>query len=331
MDYAALPAEQRGPLTALFYVLTRMSREAVFLFFVLSGFLVGGPLIDRVCSNSFKAADYWLDRATRILIPLVPALGFTAVTAMFTNQPAGAGLFFANLFSLQGVLAGQYGGNFPLWTLSLEVWIYILAGSLASIIAGRRWSPALVVLLLSASAVLSHLPVTYLFCWLIGASAWRSRRLKSSQPALLLGAVLVVAGIAGVQLQRETQIESVTMFRSWCPDPQMMFLVLSVGFALLLQQFVLKTPRHAVLVRVEGQGGVLAASSYTLYLTHYPLLMLLVKLGWPRAEKIDVTSIASFTGVVLVCFAVTWLSYFCFESRTSVVRHWLRSRLGQKA
>jgi len=74
VEYSALPGPQKNIIVASLFAFTRLGREAVLLFFVLSGFLVGGRLIDRVVRDDFRVVDYALDRLTRILLPLVPAL-----------------------------------------------------------------------------------------------------------------------------------------------------------------------------------------------------------------------------------------------------------------
>jgi peptidoglycan/LPS O-acetylase OafA/YrhL len=57
----------------IFFAATRLGGEAVLLFFVLSGFLVGGRIIRRAKSRTFSLKDYSVDRCSRILLPLIPA------------------------------------------------------------------------------------------------------------------------------------------------------------------------------------------------------------------------------------------------------------------
>ena len=42
LPYGELPTDDKGIFTAIFYALGRLGHEAVIVFFVLSGFLVGG-------------------------------------------------------------------------------------------------------------------------------------------------------------------------------------------------------------------------------------------------------------------------------------------------
>lgn len=78
-EYSDIPIEQRNTFTFLFYTLTHFPAEAVLLFFVLSGFLVGGKVIERCNGRNFDTASYAIDRFVRIMLPLVSALLLSAV------------------------------------------------------------------------------------------------------------------------------------------------------------------------------------------------------------------------------------------------------------
>ena len=89
VEFSALPTEQQTLLSSAFFVVARLGHEAVMIFFVLSGFLVGGKIIERVKAGSFYLADYALDRSTRILLPLIPAciLTFSINAFVFQQSP----------------------------------------------------------------------------------------------------------------------------------------------------------------------------------------------------------------------------------------------------
>lgn len=327
VEYGALPEEQRNLTVAVFFLLTRLRREAVLLFFVLSGFLVGGRLFDRVVSGDFDWKDYALDRLTRIYIPLLPALALSGVVAWFTQAPAGPAILLGNVLGLQQVLATAYGGNDPLWTLAYEIWFYALGGALACLVHMRRLTVLAGLVLLTSLAVFSVLGSSFLFCWLVGAVAWRTRPEHGSVTLGVLGLLMILAGSFGTQINIESDaIQSAAAgLRAWVPDQALVRLVMAGGFALLVQQLVTMQP-GVWRTTLDQWGTRLAACSYTLYLTHYPVLALLHHFGWPRAARLDAAAFASLLTLLALSCLVAWALWFCFESRTTAVRRWLRLR-----
>ena len=51
LPFGSLPVEQRSLPVAALYLLTRIGNEAVVVFFVLSGFLVGGKAFERMADR----------------------------------------------------------------------------------------------------------------------------------------------------------------------------------------------------------------------------------------------------------------------------------------
>ncbi len=330
VEYGALPAGQHHPLVAVAFACTRIGGEAVLLFFVLSGFLVGGRLFDRVVAGEFRTLDYALDRVTRIFIPLLPALGLTFGVSYLLDAPINYFSFAANTIGLQEVVAPTLNLNDPLWSLSFEIWFYVLGGSLAWLVQKEKMAVVPALFFLASLAVFSKLGGSYLFCWVLGAVAWRIRPRRPSLALFGCGLVLIAVGAVMAQLNLNTVSIGLKNVHHWLPGVPMVRLVLATGYGLVLQFLVACPPSSGLLQGFERMGSKLAASSYTLYLTHYPVLALLSYLGWKRAARVDLHSSALFVGAVLVCCCVTWGLYFAFESRTSSVRRWTRSRLARQ-
>jgi peptidoglycan/LPS O-acetylase OafA/YrhL len=75
-DYAVVPhsvAVQVG------YAGTLFGHSAVMVFFVLSGFWVGGAVLAKTRDGRFRASRYGSDRLVRLWLVLLPALAVTAV------------------------------------------------------------------------------------------------------------------------------------------------------------------------------------------------------------------------------------------------------------
>lgn len=69
LPWGELPSEQHNPISFIFYFLGRLGHEAVIVFFVLSGFLVGGRGFERIQKGDFRIANYLIDRFSRIYPP----------------------------------------------------------------------------------------------------------------------------------------------------------------------------------------------------------------------------------------------------------------------
>lgn len=86
LRYYELPLDQQGPLMMLFYTLGRLGNEAVFTFFILSGFLVGGRGLERIMNGTFRMRDYAIDRLVRIMLPLLASIAFYVSIAPLVGQ-----------------------------------------------------------------------------------------------------------------------------------------------------------------------------------------------------------------------------------------------------
>jgi peptidoglycan/LPS O-acetylase OafA/YrhL len=130
-----------GPGVYAWWFSAAFFHQAVLVFFVISGFLVGGPLLrDRARQAPFLQ-KYLIDRFSRIYIVMVPALVWTFLidwigrklfpaTGLY-DAPFFAGVFdlknyFWTLLQQQHLWASQAGTNGPLWSLACEMWYYII-------------------------------------------------------------------------------------------------------------------------------------------------------------------------------------------------------------
>lgn len=81
LEWGRLAEASQTKLVAVFFALTRAGTESVLVFFVLSGFLVGGKMIERLIDGTFDLRTYLIDRVSRIYTPLAPALCWSALVA----------------------------------------------------------------------------------------------------------------------------------------------------------------------------------------------------------------------------------------------------------
>jgi peptidoglycan/LPS O-acetylase OafA/YrhL len=322
-----------GVITKVFYFLTGLGHQSVMVFFALSGFLVGGTALSAMLSRKFSWPNYLTRRLTRLWIVIIPAL---ALTLLFDNigmkfsdgydgryydiyssgphSPEGVShsisTLVGNVLFMQTIEVPTFGSNGPLWSLANEFWYYLVFPILAWLIfsaASQRSKIGGLIILIILVSLLPRWLLEGGAIWVAGAlAAWISRRaallplltaIESRMAALaLLFAALAISELPGFRLGD-------------------LGLGLSVAFTLPVMAH-LPSPNGAL--RRVARG--LSEMSYTLYLTHFPFLTLIVMVGfapmkWPPG--------ASAAGVymALLFAAVAWAGviWWCFERHTDRV------------
>lgn len=130
-----------GPLVYAWWFVTAFgfAHAGLVMFFVFSGALVGGALIERMKEPKPFFRKYLIDRTVRIYIVLVPVLflgagldifgrhifaGHAVYDPLFSDK-FQLHLLLATLASLQGIWFSAFGTNDPLWSLAMEYWYYV--------------------------------------------------------------------------------------------------------------------------------------------------------------------------------------------------------------
>jgi peptidoglycan/LPS O-acetylase OafA/YrhL len=311
---------------AIFFALTRAGTEWVLVFFVLSGFLVGGKVIERLGAGTFDLSSYVIDRVTRIWTPLIPALVWSAVVAFWVGKPVSWIGFGGNLLGLQVSLFRCFAENIPLWSLAYEIWFYLLAACVAAcILGGTRSRIGASFGLAVAFAVFTKLGVVFLFAWLLGAATyWLCNRPRLPLLAAV-GVAFMAAGYIFSQLTSATVSVDTSAWARYTPSGDVATLILSMGMALLLPCLAQLKPNSRLGKSFNALGGKLAAFSYTLYLTHYPALYVWEHYLPERHGVIDMVSVGLYLARVASCIAFAWLCYLPFEKQTGRLRKLLSS------
>ena len=354
--YGLLAPEQRPLWVQGWYFVTGYFVEAVLVFFVLSGFLVGGMVCARLKRGSFDAGGYAVDRFSRLYTAFLPALLLTVVltavgqhwfnatglydatnptftekgTAINFVANTGIGNFLGNLSMLQFYFVAPYGSNPPLWTLSSEFWFYAVFGlaAAATLRSGAaRWLMGGAALVFAL--VLGPMFWLYLGMWLTGVAAavLRPPRWPLALPALaLLGGLLLLRRYADAALA-PTELLRVAIQYGIC-----------LAMGLLLLGWRRRPPRWAV--PLARTNRFLADFSYSLYLTHFPVMILLVAAlgtltGNPGYASgfapTDSVALATYGGEVLLAFAFAWVFAQATERQTGKVRRPLKRMLSRSA
>jgi peptidoglycan/LPS O-acetylase OafA/YrhL len=354
VGWESLPAQAKTMPVRAFYALTSLSHEAVIVFFVLSGFLVGGSNFDRALRGKFDLRSYSVDRFTRIYVTLVPALMLTVAldwigmswlgwTGFYDGthplvgarfHPAfeakqGVAVFVGNLFMLQPVYVPVLGSNIPLWSLSYEVWFYVWFAAVAAAVSGFRGARIAVPLLtLILGYLFQWLALYYLVIWCLGIVAfrWPTRATGVGLPILALGVSL---GLAAVKAG-DVLIGGLTVSLSDFP--------VGVSFAWLLVR--IKNRRVRWLEASLRPNLAASDFSYSLYVTHFPLVLLLSTgiasaLGlWRELQSGLVPNnwrdLVVYVGTAAgACFAAFIFSLL-FERRTAAARRGLKRLIASR-
>lgn len=324
VDWGRLAIESKTVFVAIFFAISRAGAESVLVFFVLSGFLVGGKVIERLANNTFDIRVYVIDRFTRIWIPLIPALIFSAVVAYQVGKPVSWLDFFGNLAGLQGTLVKSFAENHPLWSLSYEIWFYFLAASLSIWLISNEKIRILAGFALAVGlTIFTKLVIVFLFAWVLGASTYWLVKKKKNNKLALIGLSLIIIGYVTTQLRSATVSVDKSIWLQYIPSAEVGTLAFSFGIALVIPFLTKLAPESGIGKRLNAMGGQLAAFSYTLYLIHYPILYLWEYFMPGRHSVVGLETIAWYALRVISCMAVSWLFYLPFEKQTTRARNWL--------
>ncbi|HXP80424.1 MAG TPA: acyltransferase [Verrucomicrobiae bacterium] len=318
------------------YAVTGYGHQAVMVFFVLSGYFIGTSVMESVSEARWSWRTYLVSRLTRLQLVLFPALVLGALwdrigmripqaaplyfDALYKfNVPSVAlrstvPVFFGNLFFLQSIVSPVFGSNGPLWSLSYEFWYYIIFPAL--ILATAAWVGTRIRILYAGVALLllwftGPQISLYFLIWLAGALVGRlqpAMRFKSLSPAVPWSAGLIFVGAL-----------------AWCRTHRLSSDLLTdyavaFCFALWLYTLLLGS-REDASPAYRNVAKKLAGFSYTLYLTHFPALLLLRGLLDPQGNwQPDPRHLLYALGIGLLILAYAYGVAECTEARTATVR-----------
>lgn len=345
VDYPFLA--RKSLLSIVLYAVTGYGHQAVMVFFVLSGYFIGTSVMESVSNLQWSWRTYLVNRITRLQLVLFPALVLGAIwdrIGMRIRQAAPLyydalhkfyvpsvvlrstiPVFFGNFFYLQSVVSPVFGSNGPLWSLSYEFWYYIVFPAL--ILATATWVGTRFRFLYAGLALFLlwfiSLQISFYFLiWLAGAlvgRVQRTTRFKSPFPALPLSAGLIFVGALAWSRTPRLSSDLLTDY------------IVAFCFALWLYTLLLGSREDASPAYVYV-AKKLSGFSYTLYLTHFPALLLLRGLLNPQGNwQPDPRHLMYGLGIALLMLTYAFGVAEFTEARTaSVRRRLLRLRVSPK-
>ena len=345
-NYGDLDPAYHSLVTQAFYFATALGHQAVLAFFALSGYLVGGRVLCDLCAGGFDWTSYLSRRLIRLWIVIIPALLLTwaldVTGAMLTGgigydgrfsslynsgPPAHGGIahdiatFVGNVAFLQTIEVSYFGSNSPLWSLANELWYYVVFPLAAwLVLAAAPWQARL-----AGAAILMSL-IYFLpsrlwiggAVWLAGAAAawstmqpghasfWSSAATRAFALCALLSAVVLSKVPALV------------------PGDVAFGLIVAAALPVLA---LLPSPGGIYRRTARGASEI----SYSLYLTHFPLLTLLVFWSFGGTRFMPGVE-GALVYLALLAVAIIWaaLVWWCFERNTHKVHSWLRAAFASR-
>jgi peptidoglycan/LPS O-acetylase OafA/YrhL len=313
-------------------ILTELSHESVVIFFVLSGLVIASS------SRGATPGAYFAARAARVYSVAVPALACCYVAALVAayasgTAPAvgGPGLLSSALF-LDGVWTNynEVPFNGPYWSLCYEVWYYALWAALLFIrrpVGRLIAAAALLAVMGPAMAALAGV-------WLIGALAARPVSLRASattRPGRIviavvcaLGSAIAIVWLASSGIEDRVRLSLIERVPAWWRMRGAEYLFTDYAIATLVAVHLIAA--RVVLRRAFDRADLFvcravryaAGFTFTLYLFHYPLLLL--------ARAMEASGIRLSGPLVLaVVFCGCWLIGFVTDAQLPRWRRAIRA------
>jgi peptidoglycan/LPS O-acetylase OafA/YrhL len=334
-----------------FYGLTSLGRQAVYVFFALSGFWVGGWVLRRVQAQAFSWREHLVRRLSRLWTVLIPALLVILVLDLLGRELFGESLYYrgtdvfhgvaptsgdshlsivgalGNAAFLQGYWVHPFGTDGPLWSLGYEFWYYILFPLLLLLVVRRNaLSIAGTIALIALCAVAGGPTALSLFpAWLLGVGAYIvSGRLRESlerAQAGRLGALQLLAAVAVVA--------TVVIAESLSLPAPIAAIAAAITSSCFLVLASVEVQPHRILRFPVLLGHRVGEISYTLYAVHLPLILFLCAAINPDGSRaINMWRFGFFGAAALICVGVAFSLALITERHTARVRTSLASLAG---
>jgi peptidoglycan/LPS O-acetylase OafA/YrhL len=319
---------------------TGFAHQAVLVFFVISGWLVGGSLLNKI-GQPGALANYAIDRATRLWTVLIPTFGLTLLFGLGSGVVLPGSIDFAaanefsalsfagNLLGLQDVVVDEFGGNYALWSLANETWYYVMFPLLVLLFTARRISSrvasgaalALALVLLPVEIVL------YFAVWLLGV-AFSRVRIECATGLRWAWLVPLAATAAYFRLTADNDRFDQTTLG--------MDLLLSLMFLTVLSSLQFKVAPASKLAQALARvGKFLSEFSFSLYVLHLPLIFLLkhvalTQFGLRQFSPSEPLHFAIYLGMLATLLLGSYLSYLLFESQTYRIRRTVKGLVARR-
>ena len=320
-----------------FAFFTGFGHQAVLLFFIVSGWLVGGSLLDK-WRQPDAIAHYAVDRITRLWTVMIPLFALTLLLAFLNGQLGGGGIdyspsnnfsaaaFIGNLLGLQDILVSTFGDNFALWSLSNETWYYVLFPLLIVLFTTQSLvtRTACALTITAIAFFVSSTLLLFFALWLLGAAGSRVA-IHCGRVVRLSIALVLLSASAYCRIKGYTDDLSAASFGY--------DLMLGILFLVLLCSLQdAGAPSRWLTVKLDRAGRFFAEFSFTLYVIHIPLIYTFnhwSKKLWGTDQLSPANSMHFIYYLVMLgsILASAYVFYVLFEAHTHKIRRWAKRKI----
>jgi peptidoglycan/LPS O-acetylase OafA/YrhL len=324
-----------------------LGHTAVIVFFVLSGYWVGGGVLRSVGRGRFNWRDYAVKRLVRLWIVLLPALVLTASldvigrewfasSTVYTDPwfyppqflqlgtPFSLEAALGNIVFLQSIHVPPFGTNGPLWSLACEFWYYAIFP--CAVIAVRGGSSPRARVACAAGfligCAISGTEVLKLFLvWLLGV-------LVAHHQSSIQGTMRRLAPSSLAALRLVASAGFIAAVLCWSASPGAIHwrvgeAAVGLATACLLAVLLDDVHWHGIHGWLLRSVSGYARASYSLYAIHLPILALVTAAFIARPERRwhpDHVHLAVGALVVLAILLIAWVFATFTEMHTDRVR-----------
>ncbi|BAN28006.1 acyltransferase family protein [Caballeronia insecticola] len=281
------------------------------IFFVISGYCIHRAMARKLIANPSATLDsrnFMMRRLARIYPVLIAALlltfAFDSLSTTFLPvshkiNPFDLHAFLVNLLSLQGIAGKTFGSNGALWTLSIEVQFYLVYPLLLALRRRIGMRGVLIVVgvvnIASAFVFERHQVIvctSYWFAWTLGAwiAEAKVKGFEARRHIGLIAALIALVGCGAFSLAQYVA------FQLW-----------AIAFALYLFAALDMPMRETFVVRGLSWLGEF---SFSLYVVHLPIFVLLGSIFFRSALQTDIWASIAFT---VVAVGAAYVFYFVVE------------------
>ncbi len=321
-----------------------LATYAVLSFFIVSGFMIFFSIKRHSSDGTFIWKNYFRARILRIYPPLIAAIALTFLIYLiivgfqlhgtssfrlgdelfvirekvqFSIQNLGATIFLS--YGVVPTSPPPLNMNGPLWTLSYEFWIYFLVMFFVNSLSGKFVVGHIPLIILVAFIFIGKNWLFFAFfaVWMSGfALAWLydTKKLFAKNAAFFFAAAMLLCFMVALFLSGPELVSNILEpYRS--TTSQMVLALVGMVFVVILA--------IAIISRLSDKKDFLARSakfSYTLYVVHFPLLILgfslshnwLHQYGWKMSLMVAIIVFCS------IVFFASWLAKI-IENRSKLL------------